>query len=435
MPAWAQDDPRTYWAASDDHERSNGRLYREVQFALPNELSPEARRDLARSFAEQLTAGEGREAAVYASPSTRASRRKPDKPDNPHAHLMFSERANDGIERSPEQWFKRHNPKSPEHGGAKKSRAAVPKEWLEQTRQGVGAAGETRRLKQAGREERIDGRSLADARDAAYEAGDRARAAELSREPNVHLDPLAVKKELRAAVAGEPPDDAGVQRSYDVKDRNRALARERAEPDEQHEAEQKSGLVVGARARPHREGDPRGPRVHRAGDGAGAGTRAGAVTGGLWIVTMEGAANGRSDRYGGGGPRAAGERYRPPPSKIKAARDEVRGAAVDVRRAAEEFDMREFKLRQSYEKLDKAINSEAQNFSRWAFFKMGVLAGCVRRGRGGVVFLFSPSSACVRRWYGWDFDDHSRTGARRRNRNCAARRCARRTRSRWSALR
>ena len=30
-----------------------------------------------------------------------------------------------------------------------------------------------------------------------------------------------------------------VQRSYDVKDRNRALALERAEPDEQHEAEQK----------------------------------------------------------------------------------------------------------------------------------------------------------------------------------------------------
>ena len=26
MPAWAQDDPRTYWAAADDHERSNGRL-------------------------------------------------------------------------------------------------------------------------------------------------------------------------------------------------------------------------------------------------------------------------------------------------------------------------------------------------------------------------------------------------------------------------
>ena len=54
----------------------------------------------------------------------------------------------------------------------------------------------------------------------------------------MHLDPLAVKKELRAAVAGEPPDAPTVQRSYDVKDRNCALALERAEPDEQHEAEQ-----------------------------------------------------------------------------------------------------------------------------------------------------------------------------------------------------
>ena len=237
MPAWAQDDPRTYWAAADDHERSNGRLYREVQFALPNELSPEARRDLARSFTEQLTdVKEGK--LPYTLAFHKGESAKSDKPDNPHAHLMFSERAHDGIERSPEQWFKRHNPKSPEHGGAKKSRAAVPKEWLAQTRQ-AWAQTANQALEQAGHEERIDGRSLADARDAAYEAGDRARAAELSREPNVHLDPLAVKKELRAAVAGEPPDDAGVQRSYDVKDRNRALARERAEPDEHHETEQK----------------------------------------------------------------------------------------------------------------------------------------------------------------------------------------------------
>ena len=73
--------------------------------------------------------------------------------------------------------------------------------------------------------------------------------------------------------------------------------------------------------------------------------------------------------------------------EIKAARDEVRGAAVDVRRAAEEFDMREFKLRQSYEKLDKAINSETQRFGQWAFFKMGVLAGCVGAGAGVLFFL------------------------------------------------
>ena len=73
--------------------------------------------------------------------------------------------------------------------------------------------------------------------------------------------------------------------------------------------------------------------------------------------------------------------------EIKAARDEVRGAAADVRQAAEEFDTREFKLRQSYEKLDKAINSETQRFGQWAFLKMGVLAGCVGGCAGVLLFL------------------------------------------------
>ena len=35
MPEWAQDDPRAYWRAADEHERANGSLYREVEFALP----------------------------------------------------------------------------------------------------------------------------------------------------------------------------------------------------------------------------------------------------------------------------------------------------------------------------------------------------------------------------------------------------------------
>ena len=38
MPEWAQDDPRTYWAAADENERANGRLFRDIEFALPKEL-------------------------------------------------------------------------------------------------------------------------------------------------------------------------------------------------------------------------------------------------------------------------------------------------------------------------------------------------------------------------------------------------------------
>ena len=38
MQEWAEDDPGAYWEAADEHERANGRLYSEVQFALPKEL-------------------------------------------------------------------------------------------------------------------------------------------------------------------------------------------------------------------------------------------------------------------------------------------------------------------------------------------------------------------------------------------------------------
>ena len=181
MPEWAEDDAGKYWEAADEHERANGRLYSEVQFALPKELNEEERREAASSFAERLTGGER-------LPYTLAIHRGGTNGENPHAHLMFSERGNDGIERSGEQWFKRHNAKAPEKGGARKSRAAKAGDWLEKTRQAWEQTA-NRALERAGRGERIDHRSLAERRDEAYRAGDLERAAQLSREPNVHLGP------------------------------------------------------------------------------------------------------------------------------------------------------------------------------------------------------------------------------------------------------
>ena len=75
--------------------------------------------------------------------------------ENPHAHLMISERANDGIERRRgEQWFKRYNSKEPEKGGARKSMATRPKDWLEQTRKDW-ADHANQALERAGSRERI----------------------------------------------------------------------------------------------------------------------------------------------------------------------------------------------------------------------------------------------------------------------------------------
>ena len=185
MPAWAQDDPHAYWQAADAHERANGRLYSEVQFALPRELDASGRRALAGAFAERVCGGER---LPYTLALHKGAAETPDKPDNPHAHLMFSERGNDGIARSAEQWFKRHNPTAPARGGARKSRAAKAGDWLEKTRQAWEQTA-NRALEQASREARIDHRSLADRRDAAARAGELDRAAELSREPNIHLGP------------------------------------------------------------------------------------------------------------------------------------------------------------------------------------------------------------------------------------------------------
>ena len=181
MPEWAENDAGNDWEAADEHERANGRLYSEVQFALPKELNEDERREAASSFAERLTGGER-------LPYTLAIHRGGTNGENPHAHLMFSERGNDGIERSGEQWFKRHNAKAPEKGGARKSRAAKAGDWLEQTRKAWEQTA-NRALERAAGPSGSTGAAWADLRDEAHRAGDLKRAAELSREPNVHLGP------------------------------------------------------------------------------------------------------------------------------------------------------------------------------------------------------------------------------------------------------
>ena len=212
MPEWAEEDPGKYWEAADEHERANGRLYSEVQFALPKELGEAERRELAGEFAERVCSKER-------LPYTLAIHRGGANGENPHAHLMFSERGHDGIERDAEQWFRRYNRKAPEKGGARKSRAAKAGDWLEKTRKAWEQTA-NRALERAGRAERIDGRSLADLRDEAHRAGDLERAADFSREPNVHLGP-----ERYRTIRGGASET--VQQAGRVERRNRAGEHER----------------------------------------------------------------------------------------------------------------------------------------------------------------------------------------------------------------
>ncbi len=209
MPEWAEDDPQKYWAAADAGERANGRLYRQVEFALPRELNERERVEVASSFAKNLT-GEER------LPYTLAVHRGGEDGGNPHAHLMFSERTNDGIERSAEQWFKRYNAQEPEKGGARKSTSTKPRDWLEQTREDwADQANEA--LDRAGRHERITEASLETQYFEAAEAGDEREMARLNREPGVHIGPHNVARAERGedldrvAEAGDAEARRGIQ--------------------------------------------------------------------------------------------------------------------------------------------------------------------------------------------------------------------------------
>ena len=70
-----------YWTAADAGERANGRLYREVEFALPRELNDRERHEVASSFAKKLT-GEERLPYHADDPSRRRGRgESPRSPD------------------------------------------------------------------------------------------------------------------------------------------------------------------------------------------------------------------------------------------------------------------------------------------------------------------------------------------------------------------
>lgn len=164
MPAWARSSPQQFWLAADANERTNGTTYREMEIALPRELTPEQRVNLVHDFVKQEVGS--RHAYQWAIHTPTAA----DGKEQPHAHIMFSERQCDGIERDPEQYFKRYNSKNPDRGGARKGYGPRAGESLTRE-QRVDELKALRarwgnmanlHLERAGRDERIDMRSHAE---------------------------------------------------------------------------------------------------------------------------------------------------------------------------------------------------------------------------------------------------------------------------------
>lgn len=157
MPAWADHNPNYFWQSADEHERKNGSTYREHVIALPRELDSDQRHELIKDWiAQEIGDKHAYQYAIHNPPAM-------DGKEQPHAHIMFSERTRDGIERDPDQYFKRYNGKNPERGGAKKANTGLKPadrkvELLAQRDRWEQTC--NTHLKRAGRYERISMKSL-----------------------------------------------------------------------------------------------------------------------------------------------------------------------------------------------------------------------------------------------------------------------------------
>lgn len=114
LPDWAENDPLTFWEIADRYERANGATYREYEIALPVELSLEQNTQLVEDFVTKFVGNKPYQLAIHVPIAAIGGVAQP------HAHIMVSDRVPDGIDRLPEQHFRRYNSANPEAGGCKK---------------------------------------------------------------------------------------------------------------------------------------------------------------------------------------------------------------------------------------------------------------------------------------------------------------------------
>ena len=166
-PSWATD-PHQLWAKVEEHEtRKNARVAREVLLALPHELDPEQRRDLARSIGQLLVERYGVAAQVALHAPDRGGDNR-----NFHAHILMTPRVvtADGFGVSAAKVLDEYKAGAEE---LKNLRAAIG----ERMNHALAAAGVAAR---------VDHRTLADQKAAAADRDDFGAVAALDRMPTKH---------------------------------------------------------------------------------------------------------------------------------------------------------------------------------------------------------------------------------------------------------
>lgn len=120
LPQWAEGSAQKFFEMADIYEHPRNTRYREIEFALPVELTLDQQNEIVIEFIQNHLGNDFYWAlAIHDKEAAMGDGKR-----NPHCHLMFSERKIDEIERKserdPETFFKGYNRYNPEKGGCRK---------------------------------------------------------------------------------------------------------------------------------------------------------------------------------------------------------------------------------------------------------------------------------------------------------------------------
>lgn len=178
--AWLYDRATLWNAVELMEKRKDAQLAREINMALPHELTGDARLELVRTFVREqfVSLGMVADFAIHAPVPKNG-----DDPRNHHVHVLLTMRqaGGGGLRRvKTREW------------NSDAMLAGWRKAWAEYQNEALG---------RAGYQTRVDHRSLAVQCAEAVRRGDRRAAAELRREPEIHVGPKA-----RKATLARPPE-------------------------------------------------------------------------------------------------------------------------------------------------------------------------------------------------------------------------------------
>lgn len=125
LPKWANDNAEAFWSAADTYERKGMRTSSHITIALPNQLNKLQTIELVQNLIQAFF---GNFELPFSCSIHNHKAILDDQQDQPHLHLMYSERTSiDKIDRPPEQFFNQYRPKNPAQGGAQKITADLLK--------------------------------------------------------------------------------------------------------------------------------------------------------------------------------------------------------------------------------------------------------------------------------------------------------------------